>query len=271
MPCCSSLRKPPVKQVPNHWWALGVNAETPLHLATQSKPSQNQRCILQSQQDKTWPTWPRYSADYAKPISFQSTDKTRNITTVIRVHLKIDCPKAGKDWHVKPRASRTRRCLSLRVENQTSILLVFWNLDIVGWGGVGRGNNVHATLLPVLLWRVGRGHNVHATLLQVLFHSHTYVHATLLPVLLHFDTAGGVGKLTLPSLGPAHGSYIPEEQRVKKRSGRRLRFESISLKMGANFFEKKRWCNQMQQSTKIMVLVGRNKRWKKSPIGTCVR
>ena len=95
----------------------------------------------------------------------------------------------------------------------------------MGWGGVGRGNNVHATLLPVLLWRVGRGHNVHATLLQVL---------------VHFDTAGGVGKLTLPSLGPAHGSYFPEEQRVKKRSGRRLRFESISLKMGANFFEKKR-------------------------------
>ena len=39
MLCCSSLRKTPAKQKPNHWWAPGVSVETPLHLAKQSKPS----------------------------------------------------------------------------------------------------------------------------------------------------------------------------------------------------------------------------------------
>ena len=97
----------------------------------------------------------------------------------------------------------------------------------MGWGGVGWG---------------GWGKNVHATLLPVLFHFHTDIHATLLSVLWHFRSSMAValGKLNLPRLEPAHGSYFCEEQRVKKKSGRCLRFEGISLKMGAQTFEEKR-------------------------------
>ena len=91
MLCCSSLRKPPAKQKPNHWWAPGVSVETPLHLAKQSKPSHTKP----TGQDVT-KIFSRTMPNHAKPIKFNQPTKLETITTLGRLHRKIDRAKAGR-------------------------------------------------------------------------------------------------------------------------------------------------------------------------------